>query len=337
MIWPLISRVLSHFVSFAFLVTFMTWVSIAVGAAITFVVRTDHGLPKTFRGFLRFCFPSKIITTKSCRTDAFYYVVNRLSTPLFIAPLLLGSVLCSTLAYQGLTDLFGIHAQNPESTLVWVFVAIVVTIAADFATFYTHYLDHKISVMWQFHKVHHAADFLIPITNKRFHPVQQIFDNSGVALTTGVLLGVFSYVFSMPIYENTIIGIDAYFLLNALSFYHLRHSHISMSYGWLEKWLLSPAQHQLHHSLEDRHWDKNFGLLFSVWDRWFGTLIYSEAPGSFRLGLPGMEGDSYQSVRQLYATPFVNIWRMIGSNLGTRAAAEQSKAANEADPRIRAS
>jgi sterol desaturase/sphingolipid hydroxylase (fatty acid hydroxylase superfamily) len=337
MIWPVVSRVLSHFVSFTFLVTLLTWVSIAVGAAITFVVRTDHGLPKTFRGFLRFCFPVEIIRTRSCRVDAIYYVVNRLSTPLFIAPLLLGSIFCSTFTYQGLTELFGIHAQVSEPVLVWVLVATVVTIGADFATFYTHYLDHKISVMWQFHKVHHAAEFLIPITNKRFHPVQQIFDNSGVALATGVLLGVFSYVFSMPITENTIIGIDAYFLLNALSFYHLRHSHISMSYGWLEKWLLSPAQHQLHHSREDRHWDKNFGLLFSVWDRWFGTLIYSEPPGSFRLGLPGTEGHDYQSVPQLYASPFVNVWRMIRSRLSARALSQQPKAADAADPRIRAS
>ena len=212
------------------------------------------------------------------------------------------------------------------------------TIFADFATFYTHYLDHKISVMWQFHKVHHAADFLIPITNKRFHPVQQIFDNSGVALVTGVLLGIFSYVFSMPIYENTVIGIDVYFLVNALSFYHLRHSHISMLYGRLEKWLLSPAQHQLHHSQEDRHWDKNFGLMFSVWDRWFGTLIYSEPPGSFRLGLPGNEGHKYQTVPQLYATPFINIWGMVRNRLRGRVSSQQPEdAASDADRRVRAS
>ena len=53
MIWHLMSNIFLHFISFAFVVTLMTWVSIAVGAAITFLVRTDHGLPKTFSGFLR--------------------------------------------------------------------------------------------------------------------------------------------------------------------------------------------------------------------------------------------------------------------------------------------
>jgi sterol desaturase/sphingolipid hydroxylase (fatty acid hydroxylase superfamily) len=337
MLWPLIMHVLSHFVSFAFFVTFMTWVSIAVGAAITFVVRTDHGFPKTFRGFLGFCFPQEIIRVKTCRVDAVYYVVNRLSTPLIIAPLMLGSVFCSTLSYQALTKVFGPHAEHPESILLWVSVGIVVTIAADFATFYTHYLDHKFPAMWEFHKVHHSSEFLIPITNKRFHPVQQLFDNAGVALTTGVLLGIFSYVFSLPIYENTVVGIDAYFLVNALSFYHLRHSHIHMSYGWLEKWLLSPAQHQLHHSREGRHWDKNFGLFLSVWDRWFGTLLYSEPPGSFRLGLPGSEGQQYSSVLQLYTTPFINVGKMVQSRLNPKVASRPPETGADPDPRVRAS
>lgn len=334
MVWPLVSRIVSHFVSFAFFITIMTWVSIAVGAAMTFIVRTDHGFPRTFRGFLRFCFPPEIIRTKTCHVDAFYCVVNRILTPLIIAPLLLGSIVVSTFTYEGLTKLFGPHAQAPESTLVWVCVAFVVTVGTDFATFYTHYLDHKIKVLWEFHKVHHSSEFLIPITNRRFHPVQQIFDDGGVALTTGGLLGVSSYVFSMPIYENTIIGIDAYFLVNALSFYHLRHSHINMSYGWLEKWLLSPSQHQLHHSKEDRHWDKNFGLFLSVWDRWFGTLLYSEPLGSFRLGLPETEGQDFRSVFQLYTTPFKNIGKMAQNGLRAKALSAQPEVTPKADPGI---
>lgn len=309
MIRPLLIQIFSHFVSFAFVVTIATWVSLLCGALITFVVRTDHGQPKTFRGFLRFFLPPEIITRKSCRIDAFFWVLNRITTPLIITPLLLGSAFCSALTYRELSTLFGAHAEHPESWPLWGCVAIIAVIASDFATFYTHYLDHKIGVMWEFHKVHHAADFLIPITNKRFHPVQQLFDNAGVALTTGVALGACAYAFSLPIYDNTIIGVDAYFFVNALSFYHLRHSHIPMAYGRLENWLLSPAQHQLHHSREGRHWDKNFGLFLSIWDRMFGTFLYSEPPGSYQLGLPGNEGRAFQSVWQLYFTPFANIWR----------------------------
>jgi sterol desaturase/sphingolipid hydroxylase (fatty acid hydroxylase superfamily) len=310
MIWPLMTNVLTHFVSFAFVVTMATWVSLLVGSVLTFIIRTDHGQPRTFRGFMAFFLPAEIIRRKSCRIDAVFWVFNRITTPLIMAPLLVGGAFCSALTYRALSSTLGVHPQHPQSWLVWTCVAVVVTLAADFATFYTHWLDHKITVMWEFHKVHHAADFLIPITNKRFHPVQQVFDNGGVAVITGVAMGAFAYFFSMPIYDNTVIGIDTYFLVNALSFYHLRHSHIPMAYGRLEKWLLSPAQHQLHHSREDRHWDKNFGLFLSVWDRMFGTLLYSEPPGSYQLGLPNNEGRAFQSVWQLYVTPFTNIWRL---------------------------
>jgi sterol desaturase/sphingolipid hydroxylase (fatty acid hydroxylase superfamily) len=321
MIWQLLMQVFSHFLSFTFFVTMATWVSLMIGAAITFLVRSDHGQPKTVRGFIRFFLPPEIVKRKSCRIDAAFWVVNRISTPFIIAPLLLGSSACSELTYHELSALLGPHAQRPETWLLWGTVAFIALIAADFGTFYTHYLDHKIGAMWEFHKVHHAADFLIPITNKRFHPVQQLFDNAGVALTTGVALGASAYAFSLPIYDNTIVGIDAYFLVNALSFYHLRHSHIPMAYGPLEKWLLSPAQHQLHHSREDRHWDKNFGLFLSVWDRMFGTLLYSEPPGSYQLGLPGNEGRTFQSVWQLYFTPFANIWKSRHKPTGDQPAA----------------
>lgn len=315
MAWTLLGKIADHFLSFDFFVTFLTWISIFVGAAITFVVRTDHGLPRTFRGYLRFCFPREIVTTRTCRADAIFYVVNRLSTPLIITPLLLGSAACATTCYHLLTIGFGAQPQEPQSLLVLGCVAAAAVIVADFATFYTHYLDHKIPFLWEFHKVHHSAEFLVPITNKRFHPVQQVFDNGGVALATGALLGIAAYVLRMPLYENTIVGLDAYFVINAFSFYHLRHSHIPMSYGWLERWLLSPAQHQLHHSRETRHWDRNFGLFLSVWDRLFGTMLLAEPPGSYRLGLPGNEGARFGTVRQLYITPIANVWAIVWGSL----------------------
>lgn len=146
------------------------------------------------------------------------------------------------------------------------------------------------------------------------------------------MLGIFSYGFSLPIYENTIVGIDGYFLVNALSFYHLRHSHINMSYGWLEKWFLSPSQHHLHHSMETRHWDKNFGLLLSIWDRMFGTFLYSEPRGSFRLGLPQNEAQGYRSVMELYITPFKNVGKMTQDRLSSKLASAQPEQIGGTDP-----
>jgi zinc transporter ZupT len=53
MAWILAERIFEHLVSFTFFVTLLTWASLAIGAALTFIIRTDHDMPKTFRGFLR--------------------------------------------------------------------------------------------------------------------------------------------------------------------------------------------------------------------------------------------------------------------------------------------
>jgi sterol desaturase/sphingolipid hydroxylase (fatty acid hydroxylase superfamily) len=324
MIWSLISHIIARFAGFAAIVVLANWLLIVVGAAVMFFVFKDHNLPKTLHGFVRYCFPPEMFKTRSCRADIVLWLVNFLLAPFLITPLLLGSIFFSAMAYACLTRLFGTHAQIEESTTVWVAVAVVVTIGVDFATFYTHYLFHKVPAFWEFHKVHHSAEFLTPISNKRMHPFEVIFDANGVALVGGMLLGTFSYVLSMPIYENTIIGVDAYFLLNTFSFFNLRHSHISMSYGRLEKWLLSPAQHQVHHSSETRHWDKNIGLFLSVWDRLFGTFVYSEPRGSYRLGLPGNEGSEYTTAWQLYTMPFVRVFRMAARHLPFKPAVAES-------------
>lgn len=61
---------------------------------------------------------------------------------------------------------------------------------------------------------------------------------------------------------------------------------MSLSYGWLENILQSPARHHLHHSVDVEHWDKNLGLLFSFWDKMFGCFLLSVPREKFRIGLP---------------------------------------------------
>ena len=69
---------------------------------------------------------------------------------------------------------------------------------------------------------------------------------------------------------------------------NLRHSHVPLSYGRrLEQVLISPLQHQIHHSIAIEHQNRNFGSKFAIWDRMFGTLITAkqvELP--LRFGVP---------------------------------------------------
>jgi len=83
------------------------------------------------------------------------------------------------------------------------------------------------------------------------------------------------------------------FLFNALGA-NLRHSHIWLSFGSLERWFISPAQHQIHHSSAEADRDINFGTCLAIWDRLFGShRRASITPISISFGLtpePASEG-----------------------------------------------
>ena len=75
--------------------------------------------------------------------------------------------------------------------------------------------------------------------------------------------------------------------------------------------ILCPHYHQLHHSTNPKHYDKNFGLMLSIWDRMFGTLFVPEQDESFSFGL-GREGDEYQSTAGLFILPLRKMGRQLG-------------------------
>jgi sterol desaturase/sphingolipid hydroxylase (fatty acid hydroxylase superfamily) len=309
MLSNLLPAFLHHMLSVVTLLVLFGWVVSLAGAALAFWL--DERQPtKTLRSFLVFCFPSAIWRHRSCRADFLFIAVGKLVHPFFITPFMFSNVLFGTMAYGWLTDVFGSRPQDPPPFWLWVALLIFAILVWDFITFYVHYIMHKIGPLWELHKVHHASEFLIPITNRRVHPWQEIIDNLTSAVCAGALMGVASYAFSMPITDASLLGVDVYFFINLFSFYHLRHSHIYLSYGWLEKHILSPAQHQIHHSRHRRHWDKNFGLLLSWWDRWFGTLVLSGPAEVVDLGLPDEYKEDYNSVLKLYLTPLRNLAHM---------------------------
>ena len=306
----LVGRIEAHLLTFGVAVVLCTWASAVLGATITYLVRRDTR-PRSFTGFLRFCFPSVILRHPSCRLDVLYVGIGKVIHPFLIMPFMTTSIFFAEAVYAGLTISFGPQPQNAEPLWVWAAILAVAVVLQDFMTFFVHWLMHRVPALWELHKVHHSAEFLVPITNRRFHPLQEIIDNLGNMAAVGVLLGIASYVFALPVHDNSIIGLDAYFVLNLMSFYHLRHSHIPMSYGRTIEWhVMSPKQHQLHHSRADRHWDRNFGLFFAWWDRLFGTLVIADPYEEYDLGLTMDVQPEYQSVAALYLTPLRNLVRM---------------------------
>jgi len=66
---------------------------------------------------------------------------------------------------------------------------------------------------------------------------------------------------------------------------------------------MSPAEHQLHHSIDVKHYDSNFGVVFSVWDRWHGSFKLSEKR-RVRVGLSAQGDAAQHRLHRLLLDPF---------------------------------
>ena len=96
---------------------------------------------------------------------------------------------------------------------------------------------------------------------------------------------------------------------------NLRHSHVKLGYfNTLEKFIMSPFQHQIHHSDDPAHFDKNFGAKLSLWDRLFGTLARSNEIKHLRFGLGAKESEKYTHFMRTLTLPFTAIFQSLRPN-----------------------
>jgi sterol desaturase/sphingolipid hydroxylase (fatty acid hydroxylase superfamily) len=132
---------------------------------------------------------------------------------------------------------------------------------------------HRVPMLWEFHKVHHSATVLTPLTIFRVHPVDSVIFANIAALSTGITGGVMNYAFGITTNQYAITDTNILLVVFVHAYIHLQHSHVWISFpGVLGRILLSPAHHQVHHSDNPIHFDKNLGSSLAIWDFLFGTL-----------------------------------------------------------------
>lgn len=167
----------------------------------------------------------------------------------------------------------------------------------DFLRFFHHWCMHKVPWLWRFHKTHHSAKILTPITLYRAHPIEVIIATLRNSLSAGVATGVFVYVFESQVSYFNILSVNLFgFAFNFLGS-NLRHSHIPISFGIFENVFISPKQHQIHHSKKVEHFDKNFGVSLAIWDRVTGSLVYSKnVQQRLRFGVHGMKSHRLKNI-----------------------------------------
>jgi sterol desaturase/sphingolipid hydroxylase (fatty acid hydroxylase superfamily) len=184
---------------------------------------------------------------------------------------------------------------------------LAIFIAYDLGRFLSHYALHRLPFLWEIHKVHHSAVVMTPMTAYRLHPFEIVIMAATPVLLTGATTWGFNRALGTDISVYTLLGLHV--ALALLSFIdNLRHSPVWISYGQrLNRWIISPAHHQLHHSMEERHWGCNMGFSLAIWDRLAGSLIVpADQPEAFRLGLDDASDPKYTGLVSLYVRPVID-------------------------------
>lgn len=269
-------------------------------------------------GFVRYIFKPDNYTHKSARQDYFLFIANSFIYTGFLAGLLVAAPAITDTALQFVYDITGeLPVQNDQGltlsgSLVFTLTAFL---CLDFAVFFSHYLMHKVPFLWQFHRVHHSAEVLNPFTLYRQHPVDLLLTGSLYLVLMGIVYAVFIYSTGVIPSALQVFGMNAFVFMYYLMGYNLRHSDIWVHYPrWMTLFLISPAQHQIHHSQDKKHFDKNMGLIFSVWDRMFGTLYVPSGYEKINYGIDQKKPNPFKGWTSLYISPFKDAWNVIGAS-----------------------
>jgi len=246
--------------------------------------------------------------------DVKLILVKSVVRGVFFASSLVSSYGIAVWLVQAATHRFGaVQVTSFSDVTIAALYMGVLFVCSDFSRYYVHRLCHRIPILWQFHQVHHSAEVMTPLTLYRSHPVENLIFVARGIVVTGVVAGLFFYLFETRAVQMQVLGVNALGLLFNMLGANLRHSHVWISYGsFLEHLFISPAQHQIHHSTDPQHHGTNYGSCFALWDWMGGSLYIAGRQEPLRFGLP--EADRNHDPHRLTSAlvgPFVGCWRLI--------------------------
>lgn len=156
---------------------------------------------------------------------------------------------------------FGFLHWLPEHAL-WVDIVLGLLLLDLIGAYTAHYVEHRVKPLWMVHLVHHSDHKVDTTTANRHHPLESII-RFGFTL-----LGVF--LVGAPI------GLVMLYQSCSLVFSQFNHANIKLPKSidrWLSYVIVSPDMHKIHHHYRLPYTDANYGNIFSIWDRLFGTYM----------------------------------------------------------------
>jgi alkylglycerol monooxygenase len=182
-------------------------------------------------------------------------------------------------------------AHLPEDAW-WVWVLGIVLY--DFCYYWNHRLGHESAVFWAAHVVHHQSQAYNLSTALR-------------QTSSGALLG---WLFYLPM---AILGIPPEVFVVAavidLLYQYWIHTEQVGRLGWFDRWFASPSNHRVHHAVNDRYIDRNYGGILMVWDRLFGTFVEETEPCVYGTRSPLNSWDPLWANLEVYVDLARKSWR----------------------------
>ena len=236
--------------------------------------RLQRGRRLRWRTIARALFPKRVVTSKSNQADIGYLFFNVFVFGVVFGWAILSYQFVSNGIIAGLVTLIG--PATPSSLPTYVsrsVITLMLFLAYELGYWFNHWLSHKVPLLWEFHKVHHTAQVLTPLTNFRVHPVYTWIFANILALSAAIANGFGNYPFGDTTYQYALSDTNIILVLFIHVYVHLQHSHMWIAFrGLAGRIFVSPAHHQVHHSDNPKHFNKNFGSCLALWDWMFGTL-----------------------------------------------------------------
>ncbi|MBK8700847.1 MAG: sterol desaturase family protein [Saprospiraceae bacterium] len=174
----------------------------------------------------------------------------------------------------------------------WAELVIAVLLLDFMAQYVVHFLLHKVKFMWKFHMVHHSDTAVDVTTGTRHHP--------GDYMMREVFSLVAILISGMPF------GYYMFYRVTTIFFTYFSHANLKLPLA-VDKAIslvfISPNMHKFHHHYERPWTDTNFGNIFSIWDRIFGTYVYDDAH-KIKYGLDVLEDQTADDLTYQLQIPF---------------------------------
>lgn len=185
---------------------------------------------------------------------------------------------------------------------LWARVVLGILLLDLIGAYFIHWMEHQVKWMWKFHLIHHTDTTVDVTTGLRHHPGETIFR--------------ITFTFIAVLISGTPMGVIMLYQTLSLFFAEITHANLKIPGGpdkILSYIFVTPNMHKVHHHYIQPYTDSNYGNIFSIWDRIFGTFKEKDVK-SLKYGIDThMDPKENDDLKNLLSIPFQKYRPPVGS------------------------